>query len=261
MHDPDPLALRRAATARRNGALSHGPVTPAGKSRSALNAVRHGLCAQAMPSGVDAHELAGLRAALLARSQPADGAEMQLVEELVFAAWRQIRLRAVEDAVLARLGQGEAAPDLPSLATLIRYCGRIERDALRAAQELLELRHRRPHASEPARLRWLAERIEQAQAIAVAFPPPGSAAESGTSDPTRIVATGSVLKKCTNELPIGTNEPTTANRTNDLPPGTNEPRRLVQPLPEGSSDASGVPPRCLNRHQRRRLAALRRRAA
>ena len=130
-----------------------------------------------------------------------------------------------------------------------------------AAQELLELRRRRPHASEPARLRWLAERIEQAQAIAVAFPPPGSAAESGTSDPTRIVATGSVLKKCTNELPIGTNEPTTANRTNDLPPGTNEPRRLVQPLPEGSSGASGVPPRCLNRHQRRRLAALRRRAA
>ncbi len=95
-----------------------------------MNATRHGLCGRACPTDADAHELADLRAALLARWQPADAAEAHLVEELVFAAWRQVRLRAVEDAVLARAERGEEpGPGLPSLATLIRYRGRIDRDA------------------------------------------------------------------------------------------------------------------------------------
>jgi hypothetical protein len=41
----------------------------------------------------------------------------------------------------------------------------------------------------------------------------------------------------------------------------NEPRYPVPPLPEGWSDAPDVAPRRLNRHERRRLAALRRLAA
>ena len=162
---------RRAEIARRNGALSRGPATPEGKARSAMNATRHGLCGRAMPEGADAHELADLRAALLARWQPADAAEAHLVEELVFAAWRQMRLRAVEDAVLARAERGEEpGPGLPSLATLIRYRGRIDRDAGRATDALVELRRRRKEIVDPMRLRWLAERIEQAQAIAAAIP-------------------------------------------------------------------------------------------
>ena len=96
-----------------------------------MNATRHGLCARTMVpgEGEDGGELAALRAALLARWQPVDAAEAHLVEELVFAAWRQVRLRAVEDAVLARAERGEVpSPALPSLATLMRYRGRIERD-------------------------------------------------------------------------------------------------------------------------------------
>src|SRR5262245_28752395 len=106
MHDPDQLALR-AEIARRNGALSRGPATLEGKALSAMNAIRHGLCGRSMPEGADGQKLADLRAALLARWQPADAAEAHLVEELVFAAWRQVRLRTVEDAVLARAERGE----------------------------------------------------------------------------------------------------------------------------------------------------------
>ena len=127
----------KAEIARANGALSNGPVSAEGKARSALNATRHGLCARTMVlgEGEDAGELAALRAALLARWQPVDAAEAHLVEELVFAAWRQVRLRAVEDAVLARAERGEVpSPALPSLATLMRYRGRIERDGRQASR-------------------------------------------------------------------------------------------------------------------------------
>jgi hypothetical protein len=104
----DSAPLAKAESARRNGALARGPVTPEGKARSAMNATRHGLCARTMVSGDEGEvgELAALRAALLARWQPMGAAEAHLVEELVFAAWRQVRLRAVEDAVVARAERG-----------------------------------------------------------------------------------------------------------------------------------------------------------
>ena len=169
------------------------------------------------------NELADLRAALLARWRPADAAEAHLVEELVFAAWRQMRLRAVEDAVLARAERGEEpGPGLPSLATLIRYRARIDRDVDRAMDALIELRRRRAKIADPLRLRWLAERIEQAQAIAAAFPPDAPTAEVGTNEPTP-TAVEPASKDCTNEFDIGTNEPNPANCTNELPPGMNEP--------------------------------------
>ena len=167
-------ALSKAEIARANGALSKGPISPEGKARSAMNATRHGLSARTMVlgEGEDGSELAALRGALLARWQPVDAAEAHLVEELVFAAWRQVRLRAVEDAVLARAERGEMpSPALPSLATLMRYRGRIERDGRHAVEQLAALRRGRRDLADPMRLRWLAERLEQAQAIAAACAP------------------------------------------------------------------------------------------
>jgi hypothetical protein len=61
---------------------------------------------------------------------------------------------------------------------------------------------------------------------------------------------------------VGTNEPThAANRTDDLARGTDEPRHPVPPLTGPCTDEPDVPPAppALNRHQRRRLAALARR--
>ena len=165
---PPPPAPDRAVISRRNGALSRGPVTPEGKARSALNATRHGLCARTpvLDDGEDGVAFADLRAALLARWQPMDAVEAHRVEELAFAARREVRLRAVEDAVLARAGAG-APPDpgLPSFATLLRYRVPIARDARAATEQLQALRRGRRELAEPARLRWIAARIEQARAI------------------------------------------------------------------------------------------------
>jgi hypothetical protein len=238
----------RAEAAFRNGALSGGPVTPKGKARSALNATCHGLCSRTvvLGAGENVAKFAVLRAALLARWQPVDTSVALLVEERVFAAWRQVRLRAVEDAVLARAEAGEApSPALPSLITLIRYRGRIERDARAAAEQLAALRGGRKDVADPSRLRRAAERIEQAQAMLAAA---GSSTAIDTNEPSP--------PDCTNEFGFGTHGPDEAERTNDSPPCMNEPRYPVPPLAVARAEALAA---AANRHERRRLAALARR--
>jgi hypothetical protein len=254
MH-PDPLASRltQADTARRNGALSRGLATPEAKARSARNSVRHGLCAKApVPAdGEDAAALAALRGALAARHLPGDAAEAHWVEELAFAAWRQRRLRALEAEVLARAGAAgeelEPSPALPSLSTLIRYRTGLERDWRRAGEELAALHRDRAVPPSPAQLRLVADLIEKGQATAA----------------------NGVARGCANEnRALGMNEPNatskpTADRTNETAHVTDEPRHPVPPLPDPRTDEpDDLPaPPPLNRHQRRRLAALARRQA
>lgn len=189
-----PRQATKAAIARRNGAISRGPVTPEGKARSACNALRHGMSSRTtvLYDG-ELAALAALRAAMLARCQPLDAAEAHWVEELVFVAWRQRRLRGLEEAVLAWIGV-ENAPTLPSLATVMRYRARLSREWRRACGELAALRLGRDGLPEPSDLRWLADRIEQAHAIAAHDP-----------------------QNCTNEFPIGTNEPTLEGGASDRP--------------------------------------------
>jgi hypothetical protein len=206
------------------------------------NATRHGLCARTLVlhEGEDAADLAALRAAMLAHHQPLDEAEAHWVEELVFVAWRQRRLRVLEDAVLAQAVAGEPGAGLPSLATLIRYRGRLDRDARRATEELASLRRGRKDLPDLHRLRWLADCIEHAQSIA-AYPPPdakrtneidsrtneptGALSPAPATDPVDAVRVSANASKCTNEFPFGTDEPTVGAAR-------------------------------LNRHERRRLAAL-----
>jgi hypothetical protein len=229
-----PTSASPADIARRNGALSHGPVTAEGKARSALNATRHGLCARTLVlgDGEDQAELDALRAAMLARHLPMDAAETHWVDELVFVAWRQRRLRVLEDAVLARAGAADDGPALPSLATLIRYRGRLDRDWRRAADELAALRRGRAGLLDPAQLRRLAAGIERGQggagpAAAATPPEPDRSVQDDTNELRPTVA-----QVCTSEPAAPPSQP--AKRTTGLPPA--------------------APP--LNRHQRRRLAAL-----
>src|SRR4051795_12004841 len=197
---PASPSLAQSAASRANGALSRGPATPDGKARSAANATRHGLRGTSRAiAPEDAAELATLRDALTARLAPADAVERHWVGEIAFALWQQQRLRVVTALALAAAEGGTDEPEtqpraeperprLPSLATLARYRARIERD-LRLAQEGLEPapparapragaprgppggapappRQSRPRLpsdaglANPARLRWLADRIE-----------------------------------------------------------------------------------------------------
>lgn len=131
-----------------NGTLSRGPVTDAGKARSAANAPApsHGLRGTgsfAFLPGEDPTAFGDLLADLLATYAPADAAERHWVEEVAHAMWRRRRLHALEACVFAHLLSDEdEAPStrLPSLAALARYLGRLERDLHLAHAELARLR-------------------------------------------------------------------------------------------------------------------------
>ncbi len=236
-----PTAAQSVAS-RRNGSLSRGPTTPEGKARSAANAPaqRHGLRGSEfrLLPGEDEAEFAALRDDLLARHAPVGPAERHWVGRLAAAAWRARRLDALDELVLAaslaEVAGPEAAAGLPSLATLARYRARTERDHRQALAELDRLRAVRPRLPkhhlfenpEPARLRWIADRLEErAAARSVA---------SGTPEPEASPA---------QPAPVAPED------------GTASPARGT---PEPEAPAATAAARPLNRAQRRRLMALER---
>ena len=96
-------AANRAATNRANAQHSTGPRTEAGKQRSSLNAIRHGLTAQTIvlasedPAAHQAH-----RRQFFDEYQPATATETQLVQELTDTSWRLNRIPLLEADLLAR---------------------------------------------------------------------------------------------------------------------------------------------------------------
>ncbi|WP_108682496.1 hypothetical protein [Methyloceanibacter sp. wino2] len=113
-----------------NARRSTGPKTAAGKARSRMNALRHGLTASSVViPGEDAHEFELLRAELVGHFAPRCALEMELVERLAVTLWRLRRVPIYEAAVLRarevqceelgrlrrHLRDGGCAPQLGSL--------------------------------------------------------------------------------------------------------------------------------------------------
>jgi len=82
-----------------NAKKSTGPVTLEGKKRSSQNAMTHGIFASIpILPGEDEASLNALAEALNQAFQPKDAMELMLVERIIIASIRQIRLREAEAA-------------------------------------------------------------------------------------------------------------------------------------------------------------------
>jgi hypothetical protein len=93
--------MTRSEAARLNGSKSRGPVTEAGKARSARNAMKHGLTAKSFLLPLeDPSAFEELHAAYLEEFSPQSIAEQDCVEEMVAAVYRQRRLWALDTASL-----------------------------------------------------------------------------------------------------------------------------------------------------------------
>ncbi len=96
-------AINRAAVNRANAQHSTGPRTEAGKQRSSLNAIRHGLSAQtAVLPSEDPAAYQSHRRQFFSEYQPATPTETQLVQELIDTSWRLNRIPLLEADLLAR---------------------------------------------------------------------------------------------------------------------------------------------------------------
>jgi len=108
-----PIWTDRAATNRANSKLSTGPRTRAGKLRSSLNALTHGLTGRTvvLPSeDPDAHQRHTQE--FFDEYKPQGPTEKQLVQELIDTSWRLNRVPALEAEVLSRA----ANPPTPEAA-------------------------------------------------------------------------------------------------------------------------------------------------
>ena len=103
---PSPKPDRRAEAARRNAQKSTGPRTPEGKARSSMNAVKHGLTAQAaVLPGEDPDELESLARLFTAQLKPMGPLQRLLVERIISLTWK---LRRVSRAEVAAARQMDA---------------------------------------------------------------------------------------------------------------------------------------------------------
>jgi hypothetical protein len=152
----------QSEASRLNGARSDGPATPAGKARSAMNGVRHGLTGRTffLLPDEDPEEFAAHEASWLAEWRPRDAAERDLAELAIRALWREIRADRMEAQILADLfganslaGEVERrvmkAAAMKALSTLLRYRGQIEREYASAMRDLNALRRRAPKPALP----------------------------------------------------------------------------------------------------------------
>ena len=131
-----PTAAQSAAS-RANGARSHGPATPEGKARSALNGTRHGLRGATFALLPARTRLSGRPslAGYLARVRPADAAELACVERLAACDWREARLLRLEaETLFARRGDTS--------------------EPTRASAGRARCRATRPRSAATARRRW-----------------------------------------------------------------------------------------------------------
>src|SRR6266849_4099154 len=93
---------RKRAAARANGAKAKGMKTPAGKARSALNAVTHGLTAKTpfLLQNESQKNWDSLYDAYILEYLPATAVEERLVLQLVLCDWRLQRVCTLETAIL-----------------------------------------------------------------------------------------------------------------------------------------------------------------
>lgn len=88
---------------RRNALAATGPVTPAGRERSRLNRLRHGLTARAVMvlPDEDGEAFERLLEAMHSDLSPGDGLQEQLVERAALLFWRLARAARLETALFA----------------------------------------------------------------------------------------------------------------------------------------------------------------
>jgi hypothetical protein len=154
---------KQKAASRANGRRSRGPKTPEGKATSALNNLRHGLLAKCVVLPHENHDNFQIYLDQHAeRFQVADQVEMNVVEDMVSAAWRLRRNVDMQTTMLEREMANYDSPFAvdnlvaafnklagePGLRLLLRYENSLHRQYYRCLSALTHLQKTRPEPEE-----------------------------------------------------------------------------------------------------------------
>ena len=167
-------SLTKSESSRINGAKSRGPITPEGKQRSSMNAVKHGILAKHICLNIEKPEVfEELVAAFCTRFQPEDEVELRLVEQAAMAQLRFERVAASTETAMFVLKMDEQAPEVAkqyekvdpptrfaiaftalanegnSIQLMLRYQQTMLRQRDSAMKQLHELRSKYPLPNEP----------------------------------------------------------------------------------------------------------------
>ena len=105
---------------RANAQLSRGPLTEAGKRRSSVNAIRHGLSGRTvLLPGEDITRYQSFCLQLMTELDPKNPLESELAQTIIDQQWRLNRIRAVEDGLFALLQFSSSDSDSDSAADAI----------------------------------------------------------------------------------------------------------------------------------------------
>jgi hypothetical protein len=137
---PNPRALANRANSRH----STGPRSAAGKQRSSMNALRHGLTAACavLPSEDRAAYDLHCRG-FFDEYKPATPTETQLTQELADTAWRLNRIPSLETQLFSQTPSPQS--QIPLLATLGLHYQRLSRQFQKAVDHLREIQSDRRH--------------------------------------------------------------------------------------------------------------------
>jgi hypothetical protein len=140
---------------RANAKLSTGPRTEAGKQRSSLNALRHGLtaCTAVLPTE-DPETYQRHIQQFLDEYAPANPTETQLVHEIANTAWRLNRIPFLESELFSLNPTPQTL--IPQLATLGLHGSRLSRQFQKAVEQLRDIQEER-HRLERRQLTEAAE--------------------------------------------------------------------------------------------------------
>jgi hypothetical protein len=144
----DHSTIDRAAINRANSEHSTGPRTAAGKQRSSLNALRHGLTAQTAVLPTEDPIAYQQHCRQFDEHQPATATETHLVQELADTSWRLKRIPLLEADILSRALSPAPSPEPPAfdivdahrlLASLGLHGTRLSRQFQKTLDQLREI--------------------------------------------------------------------------------------------------------------------------
>ena len=135
---------RRVIANRANSRHSTGPRTAAGKHRSSLNALRHGLSSQtAVLPSEDPQTYQRHCQQFRAEYAPKTPTETHLVQELSDTAWRINRIPLLEADLLTHAADADAAEAIHALSTLGLHGQRLSRQFQKTLHQLRALQSER----------------------------------------------------------------------------------------------------------------------